>query len=366
MIERVCLIGRFAVAIVTITLAITVRGQDKDALIRFVNNTYQDLNEPIASSSDLLGARATSVSFGESTFGDGTCGCDDSCCCCPVWTVSADFLYLKHESSDSQTLLADAAGNELLNATDLDFDFESGFRVDLIHHNILNTGWDFEYLFFSIDDWNATAAFPVGAAAYRVALDRNFPAFPIGPMDVNYIYASKLYNSEFNLRSRVNDWMTVLMGFRWIEYSELYDARSSTIAFNHTIDTNNHLYGFQLGTDLTLVGHGPLSLDCSLKAGIFHNAVDQASTATAGATFATGAQTNHTAFVGQIDLKGSYWIRENVAIQGGYQLMWFEGVALAPDQIPSTDLFGVGGGTTVDVGGSPFFHGAFAGITITR
>jgi hypothetical protein len=44
----------------------------------------------------------------------------------------------------------------------------------------------------------------------------------------------------------------------------------------------------------------------------------------------------------------------------GYQALWLEGVALAPDQLPVTDVtvpFAL-----VDTSGDVFFHGGFVGL----
>ena len=209
--------------------------------------------------------------------------CIPSCynfCCGNCWTVSADLMIMKHESPFPQTLLSQGA-TPLLNATDLDFQHELGPRLSLIRNNVLGSDCDLELAYFGIDGWNATAAFP-NANIYNLAIDRNNPAFPL-ILNANalFSYGSKLYSSELNVRRQIHDSIVMIAGFRWVEYSEQYVVSGTVGAgptpYSHMVDTNNHLYGFQLGADVALLQIGSLTVESVVKAGVFHNSADQAS-----------------------------------------------------------------------------------------
>ena len=49
-----------------------------------------------------------------------------------------------------------------------------------------------------------------------------------------------------------------------------------------------------------------------------------------------------------------------LSIEGGYQVMWLEGVALSPAQVPVTNLSQRA--AVIDAGDSTVYHGAFFGV----
>lgn len=295
-------------------------------------------------------------------------------CCGPLWTVYADAIFLHRSTPRNAALITDSfapGGNELLNAADFKFDTEAGFRLGLVRHNVLDTGWDLEAIYFGIDGWRATTGVvnsPAGAVAQFVS--------PLGntayASDVWASYRSELHNVEVNGRKQVRDWLSILGGFRYLELNEnglslFQDIGPGLNLVNVSTGATNHLMGFQLGADSRILSRGRLELDCVLKAGIYNNkAKNRAfiSQSASPTTFASTASDNHTAFVGEIGLTGLYQLDRGWAIRGGYQLLWIEGVALASDQIAVSDP-GVGT-ATVDTSGSPFYHGAFVGLEFTR
>ena len=76
------------------------------------------------------------------------------------------------------------------------------------------------------------------------------------------------------------------------------------------------------------------------------------------------ASDDHTAFFGSLGFNGSYWVGGNWAVRAGYNLMWLEGVALAPPQIPVNNLIAPGT-SGIDTGSGLFFHGASVGLVAT-
>jgi hypothetical protein len=178
-----------------------------------------------------------------------------------------------------------------------------------------------------------------------------------------------LYNTEINFRRPVNNRVTWLAGFRWVETFDHWrlngtlPAAGVNAALNLT--TANHLYGAQTGLDLRLWDRGgPFRFEGLFKAGIFGNAANQRTTdqSTIGSTTvfsaAVGANRPQVAFVGDIALTGVYQITNALSFRGGYQLLWINGLALATDQVPALSLPNSTGLRSV---GGVFYHGAFVG-----
>ena len=299
--------------------------------------------------------------------------CSDNCCqggwrCCnPRWTVTADALILHRSATRSQRLLLDPQGEtDLLNSSDMAFSFAAGPRLSLIRHGSCN--WDFELNYFGIDGWGASADFPNTAlpSGFGILVVDNALTLPVE--NVGFEEHSRLYSSEFNIRRPINDWLTPLVGFRWVELSDNYRAQGTEFVelspFSHEINTHNHLYGFQIGADASLKPTCRFHIDGLIKAGIFGNAANQTSSFSDPASdLSATASGSHTAFLGELGLIGTYQLTKHAALRGGYQVMWIAGVALAPTQIPSTNL---GGGTaSIETSGNLFYHGATVGLDIT-
>ncbi len=70
------------------------------------------------------------------------------------------------------------------------------------------------------------------------------------------------------------------------------------------------------------------------------------------------------AFVTDMRLEGRYHLTDRAALTLGYQLMWVDGVALAPEQLDfTTDQYS---GSALNADGTVFYHGAYFGLLFTR
>jgi hypothetical protein len=281
---------------------------------------------------------------------------------CPGWTATAAALFLQRSTTIGPPLLLNPLGADLLDSSDLGFSTAVGPRLSLIGRT--TSGWDFEVNYFGIDGWKATAEFPPAAIIGGLVLDQSL-TLPV--TDASFAYRSQVHSGELNIRRGFGDRLTALAGFRWVELQENYLTLGTEATydkrFSHSVDTNNHLYGFQLGVDSTLFERNNLRINSVTKAGVFGNADSQSSSFSDPAgygDFAASANSSHASFLGEISLEGSYQITKHAALRGGYQVMWIEGVALATRQIPATDL-GTGAAAVNSTGGV-FYHGATAGV----
>ena len=203
-------------------------------------------------------------------------------------------------------------------------------------------------------------------------LPQGIPVPTTGPNDIlATTYGTDFHSFHLNLRHRARDCVTLVGGFRWIELGELLEVRQIEPVSRDlfSVDTDNHLYGFQLGTDLDLLYRSRWSLVATTRAGVFYNRADQVTlapvlTGIQGVVDNVSAKDDHTAFVGELGVEGQYSVTSRISLTAGYRLYWLEGVALAPNQLRTTDL-NAPGSATVDTGGSLFLDGATFGVNVT-
>jgi hypothetical protein len=129
------------------------------------------------------------------------------------------------------------------------------------------------------------------------------------------------------------------------------------------------MYGFQIGADVELINFDSrFHIDGVFTAGILANDAEQRTSAPViaqipGTSSVISASDDHTAFVGEIGLRGVYDLTPGLSVFGGYHAIWLDGIALAPDQIPVTDLFAPS--ATLDTGGTLLLHGASVGVEVS-
>jgi len=276
--------------------------------------------------------------------------------------------------------LRETAGTEVLGATDLQQGFSGGPRLDLIHHG--DDGTDLEVSYFQIDGWNDARSIgpvigPDGRADWLVmrAPGNFLQTQESDDQSMTWDYASRLYNAEVNMRRNLGRRVTVLAGFRWVNLSEdlegilLPPTAHGTGSF-WDAQTKNNLYGFQIGMDAKLLEHNRFTIDSVLKAGIFDDHVDEAtSVRMERIQFGESASTNCLAFVGELGVQCKCQVTPRLSLKAGYEVIWLQGVALAPGQISKTychytdlpqDIYVQALGINCSSG--VFYHGATAGL----
>jgi hypothetical protein len=248
-------------------------------------------------------------------------------CCEPLWSVYAGAVVLRRDNPSIAL-------------------FDTGFRagVDIDVRRRLGERYELQFRYFGVDGWS-------DQVTETVIVDE------APEIDLFGYYANQLYSAELNLRRCWTDRVTVLAGFRWVELQEqgLFEAEDSSSGGR----TYNHMYGFQLGTDLLVWDRGgPFTVNAELKAGVYSNLAKSSAFGEEpdNGSFAADGRKYHTAFLGDLAIKAKYQLNNNWAVLAGYQLLWFEGVALANDN----QLTALAEGD-VDTSGSPFYHGALLG-----
>ncbi len=294
----------------------------------------------------------TPVYAAESCEGYSSCAADSvcGCTCVPNWTVRAELLIWNRAGGTNVPLVVAPIP---LSSGDIDGGWAVGPRLTAIKHGIFDSCWDLEVAYFGLD-WNTTRV-AAGATSYLTT-----PAIVFGAVDTTVTYGSELQNFELNARRAYSDWVTWFVGFRAMEVDEQLNATFG--AGQHSVATRNRLYGAQLGIDALLLDCECWYFNAVGKVGIYGNSADQV-TRTAGVGGAlpfityTGGDAS---FVGELGFNANYRMTDRLTILAGYNLLWVNSLALAPDQLAATNVnTGVG---ALDVGGNLFYHGFSVGL----
>lgn len=288
-----------------------------------------------------------------------------SCCCDPLWTATADAMFLTRSEPAPRGVLFDGTTNaEVFNFNEFDFDYQTGQRIQLLRRVGTTNALSIEY--FGIQNLQANASF--GPGNYFFLADSN------GGPDVTSLdlgYETELHNAEVSLWGGIDRRFSFFGGFRWLRLDDdfriagVLGPSDGNLPFTGVYSGDNTLYGFQFGSNGMLLNMGRIQLDGFAKAGIFYNDVDSRFLAQSAAfgQFLAEDETNQAAFIGELGLNLTFRVTSHIALRGGYQVLWLSGIATAPEQIASTSTDT--GTTTANATSSMFLHGANAGFEIT-
>jgi len=301
----------------------------------------------------------------------GCCRSAFSPCASSPWEAKVGFVLLQRSGLPSRELARGLGESPqpFLNASQFGFDFEGGPDLTILRHGDCA---DLEFRWFQVHDSIAETptmnsdgwGFPF---RYLIGLE-------ILDVDLSARYMSQLNSFELNLKQPVNDWITAFAGFRFVEFNELL-AYTATPAGDDPLPlfvrSFNDLYGFQVGSDITLWDRGgPFRVAATGKAGVYGNYARNRSDDggdSGNPDFVDSASTGHAAFQGEIGVVGTYQITRRLTARIGYQVMWFDGVALASEQQPRLDPAHDDqdfGSPSVATGGTAFYHGVVGGFDL--
>lgn len=182
-------------------------------------------------------------------------------------------------------------------------------------------------------------------------------------------YRSTLNSGELNYRHWFTPEFSVLAGFRYLNWHENLNAAFDTASplppgsVNQFYHTNNDLFGGQIGGDWKHAFGNGFGIELGGKAGVYGNRseLDGAASLPGLGTFATNASSSRTSFVGELGLIGTYNLTPYFKVRAGYEVMWVEGLALAPDQVNPANFLGA---PSVNNRGGVFLHGAVLGLEL--
>jgi hypothetical protein len=164
--------------------------------------------------------------------------------------------------------------------------------------------------------------------------------------------------------------VTWFAGARYLNIAERLNISTQRIVGggieegSYNMTTNNNLYGAQLGASLRRTS-GRFGWDATGFGGIFGNDAQQTQAATTFPNFplrpTVSSSQSRVAFVGGINVSALYALNNIWNVRAGYNALWIEGLALAPDQL-DFDFAAAQGGSQIRNGGGTFLHGANVGV----
>lgn len=282
------------------------------------------------------------------------------------WTLEVGGSHLKRSVAEDQTLFRstwDFGGEEVLNAEDLDFGFQTGLRFSLACD--WGCSWSVETA-YAKNDWEAKDAL---TGNVFLVTDVNGASFTT--VDPSLRYTSDYDSTEVNLRRSLGERLGVLVGARRLTLTELYavDSIGGNVPVPVTLDTKteNALTGLQAGVAGRLLQAGNLSVEGAVKFGVFSNeaSIRSEQVDTGFGDDVVSAAAKGTSYAGEASLSCRYPLTENLSLRAGYECLLLKDVALATDQLDDTEFDLAGSGVAdVDREGRLFAQGVNVALVL--
>lgn len=313
----------------------------------------------------------------------------------PGWYASGDAIFLHRGGTRGSTIIvADRSTiNDrtddipLLDASDLRFnDFETGFRTEL--GRSFGNGLALEGGFMMVDQWNANAEMTTNGLITNTQVAEGLsPPLPFNQAFYNAdtfyeavqqiaYYRSQLTSAEINVKATWQHCQFIrseYVGIRYFQVRENFtlasqDEVTSTYANGigtYGVETDNDLLGAQYGQEIGLPLFGCALLTTRAKAGLFVNSSEQETKIVDSGFLKYDARDTeaNVAFVGELNVGLNVKVNKFLSVRGGYNFLWVEGLALAPEQGYPVAFTGV---SPLNDNGNLFYHGFSIGVQVAR
>jgi Putative beta barrel porin-7 (BBP7) len=276
----------------------------------------------------------------------------------PTFSFAADLVVLQRSAPDAQTILFDGSFNPLLNATDLDASTRAGGKFNFMFQD--PNGWDVYFEMLLMDDFRSRQSVDTSGGVTLIF----YQGLALAPVDT-VRFRSDLDTGELMLRRRLNPHLALLGGIRYLELQEDLDiTRVGTTNTGYFSQSDNRLWGGQVGVEGVIPANGYVRLFATGKYGIYNNRYQIAAQATntSGAPLEIVVRDSMAAYVGELNVGLEVQTVPCCTIRIGYQALWLTNVAQSVDQLNQFDIFS---GTGTVRKGSPVYHGGFAGLVFT-
>lgn len=275
------------------------------------------------------------------------------------------FVLDRTNNADQQAIVLNVNTNQVLLSTrDLDFNFRAGPRVGFGYQD--NSGFALEGIYFGTQQWDSGVHTIQGMNDLRLPGDIALATFDFFGADrMRVDYTSTLHSAEANVKYNTG-LLSYLSGFRFVNIDEGFSINSFDVATgtsDYKIATTNKLFGGQIG----VVAQQPadwIGWEAFGKIGAYGNVAAQSTllqdfnnTLTVRNSRTTGG---NVAFVGELGASAILRMTGAWSLRAGYNVLWVEGIALAPNQLDYTAT--LTSGTALHVNGGALFHGANLGI----
>jgi hypothetical protein len=336
---------------------------------------------------------------------DGPCGCLN-CCPCPRVYFDVEALFLRQVNRfRDQPIVVDAiTGTTYQSTSDLTFGTDPGLQATFGVRLCDCCGLEFTYLGLFQND--ASALTQQTDPASFLIFPNNFAGnvFGNGMSQVQTNYSTYLNSFELNwacccgcccctdtdcgecgcsqaacgdsgrahaacgdVCCRSVEWFA---GLRYLDIGNDLNIAVQRDEFggvengSYTIHAGNRLFGGQVGGRLRRT-FNRFGWELTGKAGIYDNAAEQTQTVIDFPNFplrpTTTTQGDDVAFVGELNLSGVYRLTNALWFKAGFNVIWIEGLALAPDQLDFNFAASPSGNQLTTTGGM-FLYGANVGL----
>jgi hypothetical protein len=309
------------------------------------------------------------------------------------WYATVDYVPLTFDTNrDIEFARFGPLGPTVLSTSDLDVEFDSGAEVTI--GRVIGDCWRIEATYLGEYSWDDFAvvqdssANALGGTGNLSSLLSQFALPPEAGLDFNNFarvdsFAS-LRSAELNLRYWVEmppgpvD-VSVLVGARYLQFDDrirfrsVADAPFPGGAVNQvTTQTENELWGVQLGIEGAILVTTHAWFDLDLKGAICQNTASQQTNylnidENAVATlFPTGREQERTSFLGDISLMFNVQCTPSTVFRVGYQATFLTGMAIAAENIETNNVLLRNGPGRLDDTGEMVYHGPAIGLTWAR
>jgi hypothetical protein len=280
--------------------------------------------------------------------------------------VSTDAMFMSRSHAPSEQIIyQQGTSTEFLNANQLDYGFDAGWR--------LNAAWNFDPTLsahFSYFQLNGDDATTVETDDAQRPLMFHPPGETVGASAFRADAWSRFRSWEAYEQQSINEWLAVQLGFRFADFDDhlVVTPQDLAGASEHFYEAQNHLYGFHLGSEIKLWNRGRLRVSGILKGAVFFNRIEldvckRAAVSPSGNQAAVFDQEDHGTFLGEAGVLAEFRLQQHVTLRAGYEVVGLTGVALAPEQIQRVNL--QTGAASLDGNDGVVYHGGFAGVEIS-
>jgi hypothetical protein len=304
-------------------------------------------------------------------------GCCDTWKVGPVWAVTVDGMTLFRDNADLTAIMHQAAFNsqgDPLGAPEVinQFDYGGGARVFAAGTLPRWAEYRLQFGYEGVQEWNASVVFP-----REVPIP--IPGSPADSSEQRRVhYVSSMQSAELNFDQACRSVWQPYAGVRYLKFddelSDLIDQEAppplpapvpgvvTTTDRLNLFDLDNQLIGFQVGVrrDLWQICRR-FTLQGYVNSGVYHNLIkrtnmtsvttkqvigddtdtldeNEGRTDVSNATNMDVAELSDVAYMAEASLTGVCRLNKCVALRGGYQFVWIQGLRLAENAYLGADL----------------------------
>ncbi len=262
------------------------------------------------------------------------------------WFVQADALFLERSNASDEILVSTGGDSgfpqPVVTIDDLGTDFESGLRLSV--GRLVNSDQSLEVAYFGLQSWGAEFTVSDPPPDTETLFGGEFTV-------AHFVTRSELHNAEINLRRHVfpsgRFSAATLVGVRYLSFKDrfvvsqdLVDTMDSAGFRLFDINADNDLIGAQLGGDFLFSVTRRLRFGASGKAGLLLNLADLETIIDSRdiGTIIVGDSNERLAGIVEVGLTATWQVTPNLAVRGGYQVIYVGGLALAPENYDPLSL----------------------------